>query len=91
MIKLITIDIDGTLLTNTRRLPKKNKEMILKAKKLGAHIALVSGRPFSGILPYVKELDLEHEGHFQFPKTDPIFLTTTLRKSSQEFFKNQKI
>ena len=64
MIKLITIDIDGTLLTNTRRLPKKNKEMILKAKKLGAHIALVSGRPFSGILPYVKELDLEHEGHF---------------------------
>ena len=64
MIRLITIDIDGTLLTNFRRLPEKNKEMILKAKKLGCHIALVSGRPFSGILPYVKELDLEHEGHF---------------------------
>ena len=64
MIRLITIDIDGTLLTNFRRLPEKNKEMILKAKKLGCHIALVSGRPFSGILPYVKELNLEHEGHF---------------------------
>ena len=64
MIKLITIDIDGTLLTDLRRLPEKNKKMILKAKKLGCHIALVSGRPFSGILPYVKELDLEHEGHF---------------------------
>mgnify|MGYP001032040298 CR=1 FL=1 len=64
MIKLITIDIDGTLLTTTRFLPKKNKEMILKAKKLGAHIALVSGRPYSGILPYVKELELKEEGHF---------------------------
>ena len=30
MIKLITIDIDGTLLTNLRRLPKKNKEMIVQ-------------------------------------------------------------
>lgn len=64
MIKLITIDIDGTLLTSFRSLPDKNKEMILKAKSLGCHIALVSGRPFSGILPYVKELDLEDEGHF---------------------------
>lgn len=64
MIKLITIDIDGTLLTSTRRLPKKNKKMILKAKSMGCHIALVSGRPFSGILPYVKELDLEKKGHF---------------------------
>lgn len=64
MIRLITIDIDGTLLTSARSLPKKNKEMILKAKSMGCHIALVSGRPFSGILPYVKELDLEGEGHF---------------------------
>lgn len=64
MIKLITIDIDGTLLTSTKRLSKKNKEMILRAKELGCHIALVSGRPYSGILPYVKELGLEDEGHF---------------------------
>ena len=45
MIKLITIDVDGTLVTPLKKLTKINKDAIKKAKDKGIHIALVSGRP----------------------------------------------
>lgn len=64
MIKLITIDVDGTLVTPLKRLTKKNKEAIKKAKKAGIHIALVSGRPFTSMIHLIEELDLAHKGHF---------------------------
>lgn len=64
MIKLITIDVDGTLVTPLKRLTKKNKEAIKKAKKEGIHIALVSGRPFTSMIHLIEELDLAQKGHF---------------------------
>lgn len=64
MIKLVTIDIDGTLITPFRRLTKKNKQSIIKAKDMGLKIALCSGRPYSAIKPYVEELDLLHNESF---------------------------
>lgn len=47
MIKLITIDVDGTLVTPLKRLTKENIAAIERAKDAGIHIALVSGRPLS--------------------------------------------
>ncbi|WP_105301058.1 Cof-type HAD-IIB family hydrolase [Anaerococcus marasmi] len=64
MIKLITIDVDGTLVTPLKRLTKKNKEAIKKAKSAGIHIALVSGRPFTSMIHLIEELDLAQKGHF---------------------------
>ncbi len=64
MIKLITIDVDGTLVTPLKRLTQKNKEAIFRAKEAGVHIALASGRPYSGMKPLVKELGLKEEGNF---------------------------
>lgn len=64
MIKLITIDVDGTLLTPLKRLTKSNIIAIEKAKKAGVHIALASGRPYSGMQPLVERLKLNQEGNF---------------------------
>ncbi|MDO5047946.1 MAG: Cof-type HAD-IIB family hydrolase [Anaerococcus sp.] len=64
MIRLITIDVDGTLVTPLKRLTKKNKKAIKRARKLGVHIALVSGRPFNGLIDLIDDLGLSEEGHF---------------------------
>ncbi len=64
MIKLITIDIDGTLVTSTKRLTNRTKIAIKKAEEQGLYIALASGRPFSGMYPYLKELNLIGDHYF---------------------------
>lgn len=64
MIKLITIDVDGTLVTPLKRLTKKNIIQIDRARDLGVHIALASGRPFHSMERYIEKLSLMQEGHF---------------------------
>lgn len=64
MIKLITIDVDGTLVTPLKRLTKANIRAIDKARDAGVHIALASGRPYSGMKDLVKKLGLVEEGNF---------------------------
>lgn len=64
MIKLITIDVDGTLVTPLKRLTKENIDAIEKAKNAGIHIALVSGRPFHSMIDLNKSLGLDKKGHF---------------------------
>ena len=64
MIKLITIDVDGTLVTPLKRLTKKNIIEIDRARDLGVHIVLASGRPFHSMERYIKKLGLMQEGHF---------------------------
>lgn len=64
MIKLITIDVDGTLVTPLKRLSKKNIKAIKKAKDEGIHIALVSGRPFASMVEINEILGLDKKGHF---------------------------
>lgn len=64
MIKLITIDVDGTLVTPLKRLTKENIAAIERAKKAGIHIALVSGRPFHSMIDINKSLGLDKKGHF---------------------------
>ena len=64
MIRLITIDVDGTLVTPLKRLTQKNIDSIDKARDMGVHIALASGRPFHSMQAYINKLGLDKEGHF---------------------------
>ncbi|MGX7024711.1 sugar-phosphatase [Vagococcus hydrophili] len=63
-IKLVTIDIDGTLLNSDRKLTEAVKNTINKATKAGVNIVLATGRPTIGVLPLVKELGLDNEHGF---------------------------
>lgn len=62
-IKVIAMDIDGTLVNSNRIVTPKTKEALLKAQDAGVILILASGRPTSGLLELVKELDMEnHHG-----------------------------
>jgi hydroxymethylpyrimidine pyrophosphatase-like HAD family hydrolase len=46
MIRLIGIDVDGTLLDSLGRLPEQNRRAIHAAVDAGVHVALVTGRSY---------------------------------------------
>src|SRR5262245_25378141 len=56
MIRLIAIDIDGTLLDGRGRVPDAHREAIVDAQSRGVEIALVTGRSFHFALPVAKLL-----------------------------------
>jgi Cof subfamily protein (haloacid dehalogenase superfamily) len=51
MIRLLAIDIDGTLLDSRGRLPDAHREAVVDAHASGIEIALVTGRSFHFALP----------------------------------------
>ncbi len=63
-IKLIAIDMDGTLLNPQHLITPAVKEAIARAIEQGVHIVLTTGRPLVGIQRYLMELDLQREGQY---------------------------
>ena len=57
MIKLITTDIDGTLLNSYGEVTKENKKAIQKALDKNIDIVLTSGRMPKAILPIANEIN----------------------------------
>ncbi len=58
MIKIVTIDLDGTLFDNVKNISKQNIEAIHKCHELGVKIVIATGRPISGVRPVLERLDL---------------------------------
>ena len=48
-IKLLALDIDGTILTREKKLTDRTRTAIESASDVGIVVALVTGRPFHGI------------------------------------------
>ncbi|WP_368940007.1 sugar-phosphatase [Proteus mirabilis] len=63
-IKLIVIDLDGTLLNEQHEITPEVHQAIQHAKNSGVHIVLASGRSFNGISPYLKALNLDTSDNF---------------------------
>ena len=60
-VKLIAIDMDGTLLDNQKEIPVENIQAIQEAAAAGIKIVLCTGRPRSGIVPHFEKLGLSEE------------------------------
>lgn len=58
MIKLIALDMDGTLLNKQRVISERNYKAIQAAKSVGIKVVLASGRPRQGLQPYLEQLQL---------------------------------
>jgi Cof subfamily protein (haloacid dehalogenase superfamily) len=56
MIRLVAIDIDGTLLDSQGRLPDRNRQAIEATLARGVHVVLVTGRSFPFALPVARQL-----------------------------------
>lgn len=57
-IKLLALDMDGTLLNEDKEISAQNRHWINKAREAGVVICLASGRGKQSMLPYHGELEL---------------------------------
>src|SRR5258707_12082016 len=55
-VKLIALDIDGTLLDSRWKLPEANRAAIQEATRRGIEVALVTGRRYDFALPVAQDL-----------------------------------
>lgn len=63
-IKLIALDLDGTLLTSDKRITEANKNALRAARQQGAYVVLTTGRPLQAIGTFLEELDLLGENQY---------------------------
>lgn len=61
MIKLIAIDLDGTLLNSEGNISDKNKQALHDAHHKGVKIVLCTGRPYLLMKDFVEEIGLNSE------------------------------
>ncbi|MBF0787973.1 MULTISPECIES: Cof-type HAD-IIB family hydrolase [unclassified Streptococcus] len=63
-IKLIALDLDGTLLTTDKRISIENKMALQAARDKGVYVVLTTGRPLRAIEPFLEELGLLGQGNY---------------------------
>ncbi len=56
---LIAIDLDGTLLTDAKKISPRTKKALQLAMKQGHKVVISTGRPFRSSEPYYQELQLD--------------------------------
>ncbi|WP_430598510.1 Cof-type HAD-IIB family hydrolase [Enterococcus sp. AZ177] len=64
MIKLVAIDLDGTLLDSKKEISARNKEALTQAKAAGVKIVICTGRPLAAIGIYLDALNLRDNGDY---------------------------
>ena len=57
-IKLVAVDIDGTLLNNQKEITPEVFSAIQDAKAAGVKIVIATGRPIAGVQKLLEELEL---------------------------------
>lgn len=58
MIKLLALDLDGTLLDSRGKIPEKNIEAIRRAEAIGVLVTIATGRRFRDALPVGLQMQL---------------------------------
>lgn len=58
-MKILCLDIDGTLFNSQKNISEKTKEGLINFQKQGNRIILASGRPTQGIMHIAYELEME--------------------------------
>ena len=64
MIKLIALDMDGTLLNSQKEIPKAHIQAIHQAVEHGVKLVLCTGRPLVGVKPYYEQLGLSGDNEY---------------------------
>lgn len=63
-LRLLVMDLDGTLTNDEKRILPETKEALMRLQREGVRLVLASGRPTPGIMPLVRELQLDRFGGF---------------------------
>ncbi|HCX64554.1 MAG TPA: hypothetical protein DHN33_05025 [Eubacteriaceae bacterium] len=63
MVKMLAIDIDGTLIDfEQQNITSKVKDAVFKAKEKGVYVVLISGRNYYSMKRYLEDLEIEEYG-----------------------------
>lgn len=76
MVKLIAIDIDGTLLNSAGILTDAVKNTLKKVIKKDIKVVLATGRPLKGVEPLLQELNLIGSDHYVITYNGSLVQTT---------------
>ena len=63
-IKLVAVDIDGTLLNTKREVTPEVFSAVQDAKAAGVKIVIATGRPIPGVRNLLEELHLNEPGNY---------------------------
>ena len=58
-MKLIGVDVDGTLLNSENKITPRTRQALIRAGEMGHKIVIVSGRPTSAVKDLAKELEFD--------------------------------
>ncbi len=64
MYKIITIDLDGTLLNKNKEISELNKQAIKDAQNNGIKVVIATGRPYQGIKLIIEELGMTNTDNY---------------------------
>lgn len=63
-IKLVAVDIDGTLITSQKEITPQVFEAIQEAKAAGVKVVITTGRPIAGVTQLLDQLKLNEAGDY---------------------------
>lgn len=84
-IKLVAIDIDGTLLDSNHTIRPKVKETLKKANQAGISIVLCTGRPLPGVTDQLRELELYGPNDYVITYNGSLVQATQSKKIISEY------
>ncbi|WP_019773799.1 HAD-IIB family hydrolase, partial [Streptococcus sobrinus] len=84
-IKLVAIDIDGTLVNSDRQITPEVYQAIQEAKAVGVKIVITTGRPIAGVQALLEELGLNEPDNYVITFNGALVQETA---SSQEVIKD---
>ncbi len=58
-IKLVALDMDGTLLTDEKKISPVTKDCLSALTQMGIYVVIITGRSYEALKPYKEELGLE--------------------------------
>ncbi len=78
-IKLVVMDMDGTLLNTQGKITEKTMRSLLEAQKQGVRLALASGRSYKTLTSFGQQLQMpEYDGYFICVNGTSIVKTSTM-------------
>lgn len=87
-IKLIAIDLDGTLLNSQHLVSDRVKKSIEMAQAKGVQVVLASGRPYSGMEPILKDLNIYNDKNYVITNNGALIRDITTGDAVYENFLN---
>ena len=59
MMRVIAMDMDGTLLNSQKKISSRTRKALMQAEEAGVRLILASGRPTAGLMRFAQELKMD--------------------------------